>query len=243
MTNSLKPNGPIPAWSLSRLEVFESCPYRANLEYIERVPKPPLEAPPGKDEHPLERGRRIHDLAEAFVKKNIELPEELSHFEEDFRHARRVYVDRPETVLTEQQWAFDCNWAPAGWFSHTAWGRMVLDLSIQDETHLRMIDHKTGKKYGTKHIVQGQLYALVAFLRYPQLETINTEFWYLDTGDKEERQYSRLQALCFQDSFTVRGLTMTTATDFPPRPSQFACRFCPYGTQNGNGFCEYSFAG
>ena len=239
MSNS---SGPIKAWSLSRLETYETCAYRAKLQYVDKIEQPPLVAPEGKDEHPLIRGRRVHDLAEHYVTRDIEFPAELEHFHADFDILRDQFRSSPQSVAVEQDWAIDLAWNRTGWFSGDAWGRLKLDVAVKEGTHLRVIDHKTGKKYGTKHINQGQLYGLIGALRDPEIQTISTEFWYLDNGDVSKREYTRVKLMIFQDSFDLRAKTMTSATTFRPRPSAWACRFCPYSeTKNGNGHCEHSF--
>ena len=234
----------ITAWSYSRLDDYESCPYKAFLKYVDKVPQPPLTVPEGKDEHPLERGTRLHSLAERYVchVEDIELSEELRGFNDEFVELREIFQTAPERIAVEQDWAIDANWSPTGWFSKDAWGRIKLDCCVLDGSHMRVIDYKTGKKYPPKHTQQGQLYALAGILRFPEVETVKTEFWYLDNGEKLEREYSRLQVMIFKDDFERRALEMTTAKEFPPRPGPFACRFCPYSTSNqGNGFCEHSF--
>lgn len=239
MPNTL---GPIKAWSLSRLEVFETCPYRAELEYVQKAEKPPLVPPDGKEEHPLVRGRRVHNLAEDYVTKDTELFPELEHFAGDFAVLRNTFRSDPTSVAVEQDWAITSEWQRTGWFSSDAWGRLKLDVAVKSGSYLRVIDHKTGRKYGTKHVSQGQLYGLVGALRDSEIETVSTEFWYLDTGESDIRQYSRIKLLAFKDSFDQRARTMTTATQFPPRPSSWACRFCPYSdSENGNGYCQHSF--
>jgi len=232
----------IKAWSFSRLDDFESCPLKVRYKYIDKIPQPPLVIPEGRDEHPLIRGRRIHDQAEMFVTKNIELIPDLSLFEEPLRELRTIHRERPADIAVEQQWAFDLNWDKTGWFSHDTWGRVMLDCGVRNDKLMRVIDYKTGKKYPPKHSQQGQLYGLVSSLRHPEIERFKTEFWYTDTGETLEREYSRIQLKIFQDDFNQRGLTMTTCTDFYAKPSMFACRFCPYSnSEQGNGFCEHSY--
>lgn len=232
----------IPAWSFSRLDDFESCPLKAKYKYIDKIPEPPLVVPEGKEEHPLVRGRRIHDQADMFVTKNIELTDDLQTFRESFHELRTAYRERPEDVYVEQQWAFTQDWQKTGWFSLDTWGRVILDCGLITDDTMRVIDYKTGKKYPPKHSQQGQLYGLVASLRHPEVERFKTEFWYVDSGEVLEREYSRIQLQIFKDDFHQRALTMTTCTDFYPKPSAFACRFCPYSTsEQGNGFCEHSY--
>lgn len=239
----------IETWSFSRLEVFETCPYRAKLQYIDRIPTPELVAPDGKDEHPLERGLRVHDAAEQFVTGNIELIPELENFRDAFIATKFEYARRPDLFVVEHDWAITQDWKRTGWNAPDTWGRFKLDLGVRsaDGTHMDIVDYKTGKKYPPKHIQQGQLYSIVAFEFYPELETINTSFWYVDmpTPGKNELKssYTRMKALVLRDDFNTRATEMTTATSFPPKTSSYACRFCPYGEgRDGNAYCEYRYS-
>lgn len=235
----------IKAWSYSRLDTFETCPYRAKLEYIDRVPKPELVPPPGKDEHPLERGNRVHAAAEHYITREINLIPELELLADDFVAAKARYREKPGLCVVEEEWAFDEDWRQTGWSSDTAWGRLKLDLGLvsDDARKMRVVDVKTGKKYAGKHVQQGQLYAAVSFLRYPDVEEIDTEFWYVDSGEKTKKTYKKIHGEIFRDAFDQRAKLMTNATSFPPKSSAYACRFCPYGEgRDGNKYCEYRFS-
>lgn len=234
----------IKAWSNSRLDVFESCNFRAFLQYVEKVPQNPLVIPEGKDEHPLTRGIRVHDAAEAYVKGDTLLIPELQSFEEDFIAARELYRRTPHACIVEEDWAFNDQWEKTGWRSDDTWGRLKLDFGVIDDDYMDIVDYKTGKKYGPKHVQQGQLYAIVSFERFPELQNITTKFWYVDNGTTLESTYSRLQGRVLRDSFDQRARLMTEATTFPAKPSQWNCRFCPYGEgKDGNKHCKsrYSF--
>ena len=77
-------NERIKAWSYSRLVDFEQCKLRAKLKYIDRIPEPARSLPPGKTEHANDRGTRIHDAAERFVRGGVELLPELKSFSTEF---------------------------------------------------------------------------------------------------------------------------------------------------------------
>jgi len=82
------------------------------------------------------------------------------------------------------------------------WARIKLDALVhQDEQSARVIDYKTGKKWGNEisHSQQALLYAIGTFLRYPDLEFVNS-----------------------------RAVKMTTETEFNPTPSKSSCRWCSY---------------
>ena len=233
----------IPTWSWSRLEVFEACPYRAFLQYVERVPTPPLVPPEGKAEHPLTRGVRVHQAAEDYVTRDILLTDELQAFAEQFEAQREAYQKNPDVCIVEAEWAINQDWQPTGWRSRDTWGRMKLDWGYVDGPTMTIVDYKTGKKYAPKHVQQGQLYALAARAFFPEVEQFNVAFWYLDQEDTLEQSYSKIQVDVLRDSFDRRAKAMTGATVFKPKPSAWTCRFCPYGEgRDGNKHCEYRYS-
>lgn len=129
-----------------------------------------------------------------------------------------------------------------------AWLRLKLDAMVMhSKTVATVIDFKTGKKFGNeiKHGEQLQLYALTTFLRYPELEEVYAELWYLDQpegGNVTSKRYTRQQALMFKPAWTKRGVKITEATDFPPNPNKFSCQWCQYGPWN-SGHCQVGVRG
>lgn len=233
----------ISQWSHSRLEMYETCPRRVYLQYVDKIPTPELVPPPGKEEHPLTRGSRVHDAAERFIKEDVLLIEELAAFKRQFEEAREQYRTKPDTCIVENDWAITDTWTPTGWNCKDTWGRMKLDLGLINDKHMRIIDYKTGKKYALKHKQQGQLYGICAALRFPEIESFTVEFWYLDQDDVMETEYSRFQLLMFQDDFDRRARSMISDTEFAARPSAYACKFCPYGEgRDGNKYCEFRYS-
>lgn len=209
---------------------FEKCRYRAKLKYIDHIPEPPRPLPPGKSEHANDRGTRIHEAAEAYVKGGVELIPELLGFKERYDELRAAYTEGK--VSLEGDWAFDREWKPVAWKSATAWCRMKLDAFVVDGTHARVIDYKSGKKYGNevKHAEQGQLYQLGAFLRHAEIETIDVEFWYVDQGVDEDLslKFTRAEGTRYFNKYHNRGSAVTDASEFPPNPNAYSCKWCPY---------------
>lgn len=226
--------GLVKNWSFSSLSNFEKCAYQI---FLARVKKLPQESGPA-----AERGTQIHQLAEDFVNGLIpDLPKELIKMASDFDWLRKEYV--AGKVLIEDEWAFNTDWDNEDWKSSNAWTRMKLDaLIFEDEHSCKIVDHKTGKKFGNefKHTQQGQLYAIGTFFRYPNLQFAKVEFWYLDHGQKLEKSYSREQAMRFLNGWNKRATRMTSCSEFIPNPSKPNCKFCPYGNLNGSGACEWS---
>jgi hypothetical protein len=222
--------------SYSRLMDFEKCKYLAKLKYLDKVPQPARPLPPGKTEHANDRGSRVHEAGELYVRGGVELVHELHGFREDFDELKKLYKEG--VVELEGEWAVDKEWNPVAWASDTAWCRMKLDAFVKTSpTTARVIDYKTGRRIGNeiKHTEQGQIYQLATFLRHPELDHILVEFWYIDQGEKDIKQYTRQQGTGYFDKYHNRLNKITDCTEFDPNPNAFSCKWCPY---KGNA-CEY----
>lgn len=225
--------GPIKTWSFSSLSTYEQCPRRLAFKRVDKIDEPSSEA--------MTRGSEIHDLAERFVRgqEGDEVPPALMKFEKGFLTLKKAFEDG--IVFCEEEWGFEKDWSQADWRAPECWHQGKLDCFVKNaDGSALIIDYKTGRKFGNelKHGEQGLTYAIAAFMRYPELDFIKVEFWYLDKGEKLIRQYTRQQALVFHPQLHQRAKEMTTATDFPARPSLNACRFCFYGKE---GHCKEKF--
>lgn len=224
----------INAWSFSSLQVFEKCPQQAKLKYVDKIPEPQNEY--------ASRGVNVHDAAEAYVRGETEaLASELFSFRSELDAVRRLYAEGKVTV--EQEWAHDAEWVATAWRDKSTWVRIKLDIFVHmSETAGLVVDLKTGRKSGNelKHAEQGQLYAAAAMLRFPKLQTVVVEFWYVDKDELTRSTYTRAQCEKFLASYTRRGDRMTTATSFPAKPSIFNCKWCPYRPEEvgGDGHCK-----
>ena len=145
-------------------------------------------------------------------------------------------------VETEGEWGFTLLWEPTGWISPDTWARIKLDALVHEsETSARVIDYKTGKQMGNEiaHSQQALIYAIGTFFMYPDLEILNTEMWYLDHGTTMEQTYTRDEAMVFMPKLHERAVAMTTATKFPPNPSNYNCRWCSFG-KGPEPHCEWA---
>lgn len=271
---------PIPSWSHSRVVTFEQCKYRAYLLYDQRVQEPERPLPPGKTEHANDRGTRVHDGCEKYVRGDIDaMPiEARKNFGPEMERMRQLY--KHGIVSLEGEWGMNRNWEPWDWRGQwvetaamagetfekvtalparsqagivylvgkkfwtwvPAWLRLKLDALVFESKYKAIaIDYKTGKKFGNelKHGEQLQLYQLVTFLRYPELEEVTTELWYFDADDLTQKSFTRDQGLRFQRSWDKRGNTITTATAFPPNGNVHSCKWCYLGERDGGaGICK-----
>lgn len=232
---------PIRAWSNSRLGVFEQCHLRTKLQVVDGIPEPQRPLPPGKSEHAHDRGSRIHAAAEMYVRGGVELIEELRWFKPELDAARALFAEGRASL--EGEWAYDAEWSPVAWMSSDCWCRIKCDLVVfPDPTSAIVVDYKSGKRYRNeaKHAEQGRLYAMGAFLRYPQLEALAVELWYTDLDELHDMVFTREEAMAFLPGFQRRGLALTTELEFAPNPNSFSCKWCPYkpAIYGGTGHCS-----
>lgn len=235
------PKPPMKSWSFSSLNDFEKCKYYSYLKRVQKIPEPERPLPPGKTEHANDRGSRIHDHAELFVRgKEKMIVSEMRSFETEFNSLRESF--KLGKVQLEGEWGMSKDWEPVDW--KDAWLRLKLDaLVFLSPTEAVAVDYKTGRKFGNevKHAEQLSLYQLVTFMRYPKLETVHTELWYLDQDDITSVTYHRNQGIRFRYKWDKRGSAMMDAVDFPPNPNVFSCKYCMYGPR-GSGVCEVGVA-
>ena len=242
-----KPPTRILAGSFTRLQTYEECPFRAGLAYVAKVPEPPREKGNAAD-----RGNAIHSLAEDFVLKGAKLDAQLLNFEKELRHAKKLHEHEPGSVFMEEMWYFNDAWQrlpeDTPYWSSDIWMRIKADLGVwMTPAHLVVVDIKTGRRVNNevKHAKQVQLYQLGAFLRFPQLERVDTEIWYTDQDELYSMTYTRKQGLKFLKHWNDKMLEMTTDEIFDAKPGQWSCRFCPYKTgrvgkkgPEGTGHCD-----
>ena len=242
ITHEAAGSGLVPRWSASTLKTYDTCPHQVFLDKVKREPQ---------DEHPAAaRGTALHDIAECFVQATWDNIAETSkpHLADweakifpkwkiQFEELRTAYENAE--VEVEGEWAFDKDWKPTGWDAPDAWARMKLDvLHWQDEHSVKVIDYKSGKKYGNEaaHSNQGLIYAIGTFMRHPEVQFVETNFWYLDHNLDNPQRYTREQAMLFLPRITDRATILTSDTLFKPKPSGSNCRWCAYSKQE---ICEW----
>lgn len=229
--------GPCKQWSFSRLSNFEQCPKKIENAVVLKLAKPERD-----DSHAAERGINIHNDCEAYVKGEGPETHEMRFFLDQMESLKQAY--EAGEVSVEGDWGFDIDWQEAGWWDKNVWARIKLDAFRRfDKTTALVVDYKSGKKMGNevKHTQQAQLYMIAAFMRYPELEIIDTDFYYLDqkSNNRLKKTYTRNKLPIYLKKFTQRALKLTTATVFPAKPSKMNCRWCDYGPENGTGECPY----
>jgi len=119
----------VKSTSFSRAQDYAKCPYMFQLKHLEKVPDPAPELPEG-EEHPMDRGSRIHKLCEDYVQNPLLKPaHELRHHLPLLNALRKGY-ERGKVDL-EIGIAFDSDWAVcAGDDFENARYRMIIDVAV-----------------------------------------------------------------------------------------------------------------
>lgn len=228
------------AWSFSRLTDYEKCPRMAYFKYVEKRPMPP-QPEDNKGEIARLRGIAVHEGADAYIKGEAdELAPELKKVKEFVELVKEQYAKG--IVEVEEEWAYDRDWQRTGWFDKNCWLRIKQDAFIKwPDGTWEVIDWKTGKSFGNevKHSQQGLLYAIAAFMRYPEMQRVRIRFVYTDEGKWDRtKEYSRELVMRMLPNWDDRAGKFTTATQWPVKPNAINCRFCWFSPNNGgDGSC------
>jgi hypothetical protein len=221
---ALKSGTAITAWSYSRFAAWERCPLYFRLKFIEKVEEPKTPA--------MDRGDRVHKDLKRYILGEGELPKEGERFAKLLAEAR-AFPDK----IVEQQWGFTSSWKPTGWFARDTWFRSVLDLAVlYDDMSAEVIDHKTGKKYGT-HEDEMELFTISFMSQYKPVHHVTTRLWYHDTGQEETAEYDRKDLDPLKAKWDRKVQPMFNDASFLPRPNE-KCRFCAYARGRG-GQCRF----
>ena len=207
------------AWSYSALTNFETCPYQY---YRLKVKKDIKEAPSPQ----MLEGNRVHEALEHRVAKGRPLPDDLKQWEP----MCRKFVDSPLDVRCETEIALTPDLKKTTYFGKDVWLRAKFDVEVQVTNEwLRIIDYKTGKR--KMDSTQLMLFAAVGFAVYPDVQRIDTAFYWLPDKavDKETFTRERDEAFIWGE-FEPRVIAMETAREnetFPCNPSGLCRGWCP----------------
>ena len=242
--------------SYSRLSYFKNCPRAYKFKYLDKLKEPKRPTIEGQTETAAERGSRIHSLCEEVIKTPIKsthsLPPELKKIAQTLKEVASV----PESHrYTEQTWYFDDQWVEITEEQAKSEGYHILViidafyLDPHDSEHAKLIDYKSGKRYGNeqKHQRQVLLYALAAFHKFPELNFITSELVYTDLGRVHRKAYNRNTVLAQHNYWDQQINRMRDEDDFEPNPNTSSCMFCSWGLEehsnkwvNKSGDCIYS---
>ena len=233
----------IKAWSFSRYNDYQQCPFKAKLKHVDKLKEPGNSA--------MARGLRIHGLAEKYIVDpgRPRVPPELLLFKSLFKELRAQYKKRINGMVVEDSWAFRKDWSETVWNDWAeCFVRIKLDVAFPEgEETLIVNDWKTGKyRPETLEIYteQLELYALAALLKFPHVTLVKPRLTFLDTGDifpKDDHvnnfTFTQADVPKLKKLWAKRIKAMMNDTRFAPRPNN-KCKWCHFRKSNG-GPCKF----
>jgi PD-(D/E)XK nuclease superfamily len=226
------------SWSFSRLKAFEDCPRRYHETQV-------LKAPGGGPLWPeepsaiLQFGDAVHTAMAHALRTNTPLPTKYKQFQQWIDKVART--DGELLVEDECQWAVTRDRAPCAWFAKNVWLRTVadavkLDLEPADGLPTALVvDWKTGKSLNGDP-VQLMLTSLMAFLQFPTLKCVRSDFIWLQEDCQTTQVLYRHECAKHWANILPRVARLENAAathDFPPQPNRFCRNWCPVKS------CEY----
>jgi CRISPR/Cas system-associated exonuclease Cas4 (RecB family) len=200
---------------------------RYKLRHVDGIKEPDR----GPD-NPMERGNRIHENLENYVKGKCTLEgneaKRLAAFTPALEHLQTLYA--AGNAIAEDNWFYDTDWCVTDRANVDLW--VKLDFFVEDPARNVAVvgDYKSGKSNfkAIEHTQQTTLYAAAAALRYPAIDWFYTELWYVDEGHVKQHRYSREAALRYVQSYSNRVARLRSDKLFRPNASVHNCRYCPY---------------
>ena len=230
MSDFLKGAPPAPvkftdAWGFSKLDTYRDCPARFKYQFVQKMATPSAPA--------LERGARVHDHLEMFLRGiQKDLHEEVEKLRDEVIALRDVHECYPESA-----WGFDRQWNwLKNWLMTGTWLRVKLDAHYRQDKKGKCIDFKTGKHRPASD-EQVQLYAIAMFIKYPELEEVDVELWYIDAGKINRETYAREDVEHLKAKFEKMVAPVYADSAFRPTPSRL-CSWCPF-SRSQEGPCRY----
>lgn len=235
----------IKFWSFSSAQNYDKCPKILEHRYVLKTPKDE------RDNSAAERGTAMHKEFERYLEASTKPPRTVGggdpavygdpvdpaqfKFEGQIAEIRELCQLHPFTQ--EEMLYFNDKWEPVSDFKD-AWLLMAMDvfISVSDD-ECTIVDWKTGKKDGNevKHMHQGQLYALGAWKRNPNLKKFTVIFVYVDQGTKTVATWKQGHLERSFKTWDAKGKAITSATIFKPIPNKWSCKYCDYANS-----CEFA---
>jgi PD-(D/E)XK nuclease superfamily len=219
------------AWSYSRLKSFEDCPRR----YFETNRKDDNGQPvwPEAKSDILIFGDDVHKAMAQALRTGEPLPTKYKVFQHWIDKVTRT--DGELLVENECQWAITRDMKPTAWFSKDVWCRTVADAVKLDYPAALVVDWKTGKSINADP-VQLLLTSLMAFLQFPKLKCVRSDFIWLQEDSQTTQVVYRNECENHWANLMPRVTRLENATiqeNFPPLPNRFCRSWCPVKS------CEY----
>lgn len=178
------PGRPPEAWSHTRLDNFENCPYQYQQNTV-------LKRFPFSETPEMIWGREVHKKFEDFLLKGSPLTADLDMHREFLQN----FKDQPGELAGEERIALDTQMQQCGYFDKKVqvWYRGQVDARKRDRSRgfSHVLDHKTGKV--KTDYTQLKSFAMWEFLTQPDIHTVKAEYYWTQIRGTNGETYYREQ--------------------------------------------------
>lgn len=213
------------SWSFSRLNQYETCPYRY---YKTRVSQEIIEP----ETESIIWGNRVHKALEDNIEGRANLPADCSQFQPVMDSIAKI----PGNFTAEKKFAVDRRQQPVDFESSDAWCRCITDVFVENTPLAIAMDWKTGKvKYDFEQL---KINALMIFAHYPEIVNVKVAYIWLKFKQVTKNEFTRAGpgALTWDKYITATSFMENSYSNnfWPKRKSGLCKNWCPVTS------CEYN---
>lgn len=219
------------AWSFSALENFRNCPKAyAEVKVYKNIKETENEAGLWGDYVHREFEKWLNGVK---AKTHPVLPNNLQEY---LPYLMRLAARRGE-MHVECKYALTKELEPLeikteeDWYDERIWLRVIIDTLHVDGDTAWALDHKTGKVKEASD--QLMLFALVVFVFFPAVNTVHTQYAWLQFGKWTKKSYTRDDIPWMWQHFVpdlVRFKNAFKTEIFPAKTSGLCYGWCPVKT-------------
>jgi len=232
-------------YSYSKISTFKNCPYRFKLQYIDKI-KTKFNKTPA-----LEKGSFLHYGIEHYLKGNLKDEINKYNFEvsgkDDIINYKKqlkqilkgenvqiyksfnknnVYIEEGFGLYWKNindKWQFEL-----GKYSKQSTIYGYIDLMIYDDflERVNIIDHKSGKFRKDQDELQLKIYAIVGFLKFPDVNDVYVQFDFLEHNKSINFKFERKDFDKISYEVIQKIIEVENEENFNKKDT--FCNWCPY---------------
>src|SRR5882724_5810737 len=198
-------------WSFSRFRDFAQCPNKYFGIHIRKIKGDESDNP-----H-IKRGIAVHKALEDWMKGKLkQFPKAGAKFAGELKLLKKLGAE------AEKDYAIDKSYGPRETTDFkNVWLRFKGDATVvqlDKKKVVTCVDYKTGKKYGS-HKDQAEIGAICIFSHVKDVDCVDVEFWYMDTGETEEFTFPKAVLPALKKKWAGTAKVMLSARNFKLKPS------------------------
>lgn len=209
-----------PALSYTAIKLYELCPFRFFHEKIAKTV-------PYVQSEEAAKGDRIHKEFEAYIKSGGK--HTLSDEASPWQGLLYGLLQKPGDKFCETKMCLDWKCRQVDYFKgRDIWLRGQFDLMIKQGDTASIVDYKTGSsRY--PDLDQLELMSAMAFLHFPDLNTVNARLLFIKDLKLVMGQFVRDKLPAYIETWKQRSVPIVQACetkDWKAKPNNL-CGYCP----------------